>query len=230
MEMNATTSVDAVLGEVDVSLGSNRRCHAAVSYACSAFVAGLYGEAMDVRPPDRPLSDGVVALRPWTLADVPAVAEACDEEEIARWMHQIPTPYGEADAREYVRSTQAAWLAGTGAFFAVVDSASGELAGSIAIHVTDPALEHVEVGYWAAARARGRGLTTRALRLISAWAVREGAKRVQLRADVRNVASLRVAEKAGFRREGTLRAAGLNERENCRIDYAVYSILPHEVE
>jgi RimJ/RimL family protein N-acetyltransferase len=192
------------------------------------FCGGLYGGAVDVRPPDRPLTDGVVALRPWTLADIPAVAAACDEAEIARWMHQIPTPYGEADARVYIRSTQAAWLAGTGAFFAVVDSASGELAGAIAIHLTDPELENVEVGYWAAARARGRGLTTRALKLISAWAVGQGAKRVQLRADVRNVASLRVAEKAGFTREGTLRAAGLNERENRRIDYAVFSLLPNE--
>jgi RimJ/RimL family protein N-acetyltransferase len=227
--VDAAAGVDAVLGEVDVSLRSDRRCQGRRIVRMQPFCGGLYGEAVDVRPPDQPLSDGVVALRPWTLADVPAVAAACDEAEIARWMHQIPTPYGEDDAREYVRSTQAAWLAGTGAFFAVVESASGELAGAIAIHVTDPALETVEVGYWAAARARGRGLTTRALKLISAWAVAVGAKRVQLRADVRNVASLRVAEKAGFTREGTLRAAGQNERENRRIDYAVFSLLPGEV-
>jgi RimJ/RimL family protein N-acetyltransferase len=53
-----------------------------------------------------------------------------------------------------------------------------------------------------------------------------GAERVQLRGDVLNAPSLRVAEKAGFTREGTLRAAGLNGRQNRRVDYAVFSLLP----
>jgi len=179
--------------------------------------------------PDPPLSDGVVTLRPWTLADVPAIARACNEPEIARWIHQMPSPYGEHDAREYVLSTRAGWKERTGAFFAIIEVASGEPVGSIAIHVIDTVFGNVEVGYWTAAQARGRGLTTRAVRLISRWAIDEvGAARVQLRADAHNVASLRVAEKAGFLREGTLRSAAFNQRQNRRIDYAVYSLLPGE--
>jgi RimJ/RimL family protein N-acetyltransferase len=122
-----------------------------------------------------------------------------------------------------------AWNDGLGAFFAVVDCASGTVVGSIALHVLDRELASLEVGYWTAAPARGRGLTTRALMLLSAWALHEaGAERVQLRADVRNTASLRVAEKAGFTREGTLRASGFNAREGRRVDYAVFSLLPEE--
>jgi ribosomal-protein-alanine N-acetyltransferase len=95
--------------------------------------------------------------------------------------------------------------------------------------VLDRDLANLEVGYWTTASARGRGLTTRALTLLSTWALcKAGAKRVQLRADVRNTASLRVAEKAGFTREGTLRASGFNAREGRRIDYAVFSLLPEE--
>jgi RimJ/RimL family protein N-acetyltransferase len=124
-------------------------------------------------------------------------------------------------------STEAAWRDGIGAFFAVVDCAESSVVGSIALHVLDPELANVEVGYWAAAPARGRGLTTRALKLLSRWTLNEaGAQRVQLRADVLNAASLRVAEKAGFAREGTLRAAGFNGRQNRRVDYAVFSLLP----
>ena len=182
---------------------------------------------MDLRPPNPPLSDGVVSLRPWTLDDVPAIALACADPEIARWIHQLPSPYGEKDAREYVVSTEAAWHERIGAFFAVVDCAEGSPVGSIALHVLDPELANVEVGYWTAAPARGRGLTTRGLRLLSGWALDEvGAQRVQLRADVLNVASLRVAEKAGFTREGTLRASGFNDRQSRRVDYAVFSLLP----
>jgi RimJ/RimL family protein N-acetyltransferase len=88
----------------------------------------------------------------------------------------------------------------------------------------------VEVGYWTAAPARGRGLTTRALRLICRWLLEDvGAERVQLRADVENEGSLRVAEKAGFVREGVLRSSGVNPRLGRRVDYAIYSLLPGEL-
>jgi RimJ/RimL family protein N-acetyltransferase len=188
---------------------------------------GLYRASMELLPPDPPLSDGIVSLRPWTLEDVPAIAAACDDVEIARWIHQLPSPYRESDAREYVVSTESAWKAGLGVFLAVVDCASGDVVGSIALHVLDGELANVEAGYWAAAPTRGRGLTTRALALLSGWALREaGVQRVQLRADVRNTASLRVAEKAGFMREGTLRASGFNAREGRRIDYAIFSLVP----
>ena len=190
---------------------------------------GLYRGQMELRPPEPLLSDGTVSLRPWTLDDVPAIAAACDDAEIARWIHQMPSPYCESDAREYVLSTVVAWNDGLGAFFAVVECSSGDIAGSIALHVLDRDLGNLEVGYWTAAPARGRGLTTRALVLLSGWALGEvGAERVQLRADVRNTASLRVAEKAGFTREGTLRASGVNAREGRRVDYAVFSLLPGE--
>ena len=185
---------------------------------------------MELRRPERPLTDGVVTLRSWTLDDVPAIAAACADGEIARWIHQLPSPYRESDARDYVLSTEAAWHQAIGAFFAVVDFDDDSDIGSIAVHVLDPELANVEVGYWTAAPARGRGLTTRALRLLSRWALDEaGAERVQLRADVLNTASLRVAEKAGFTREGTLRASGFNNREGRRIGYAVFSLLPTDL-
>src|SRR3954447_22692452 len=106
---------------------------------------------MDVRPPDRPLSDGVVRLRPWTAEDVPAIAAACAEEEIARWMHLIPQPYTEDDARAFLAGARAAWSDGTAATFAVVEEATGALAGSIGMRVIDPEQAVAEVGYWAAA-------------------------------------------------------------------------------
>jgi hypothetical protein len=37
-----------------------------------------------------------------------AIAAACDDVEIARWIHALPSPYRESDAREYVVSTESA--------------------------------------------------------------------------------------------------------------------------
>jgi RimJ/RimL family protein N-acetyltransferase len=185
---------------------------------------------MDVRQPDPPLSDGLVTLRPWAKADARAIATACADAEIARWMPLIPQPYTEADAREYVDAAALAWRNGTGATFAIVD-AGVDPVGSIGMRVIEPENEIVEVGYWAAAQARGRGLTTRALKLISRWLLETvGAQRIQLRADVLNVPSQRVAEKAGFVREGVLRASGYNARQGRPVDFAVYSLLPGELE
>jgi RimJ/RimL family protein N-acetyltransferase len=87
-----------------------------------------------------------------------------------------------------------------------------------------------EIGYWARADARARGVTTRALVLLSRRALqRDGLARVQIRADIENHASCRVAEKAGFTREGVLRSAHWNARLGRRQDWALYSLLPTDL-
>ena len=186
---------------------------------------------MRISPPEPPLSDGVVALRPWTDGDVPAIAEACQEEEIVRWLDQVPQPYTEADAREWVAITGRSWTDGSMATFAIVDPASARLLGSIGLRFADPGQGVGEVGYWVSREARGRGVASRALRLVAAWALVDcGLARLQLRTDERNVPSQRVAEKVGFRREGVLRSIRFNARQGRRVDYVMYSLLPEELQ
>ncbi len=66
----------------------------------------------------------------------------------------------------------------------------------------------VEVGYLTAPWARGHGVMTEALSAVTGWVLGQGFARVEVRTAVGNVGSQRVAEKAGFRREGVLRRAG----------------------
>ena len=168
------------------------------------------------------LSDGIVTLRPWTEADAPAIVECIDgDEEITRWLDQIPQPYGLEHALASIRGIGESSLA-------VVDS-TGRVLGSIGVRWDEPG-DVGEVGYWLRAEARGRGVTSCALLLISRWALsRDGVGRLQLRAAVENLASRRVAEKAGFRLEGVLRSAHWNPRLERRVDWAVYSLLPGEL-
>jgi RimJ/RimL family protein N-acetyltransferase len=77
------------------------------------------------------------------------------------------------------------------------------------------------VGYWVRADARGRGIGSRALALAAEWGFAHGYRRLQLHADVENLASQRVAEKAGFRREGVLRA--WIEQNGVPRDHVMYS-------
>jgi RimJ/RimL family protein N-acetyltransferase len=138
--------------------------------------------------------DGIV-LRPFTEEDVPAVTEACQDPEVVHWI-PVPIPYTEEDARAFIASVPDTR--------AIVDAESGELLGSIGWRIVDQG--NIQIGYWVKREARGRGVATTALRLLSRWALEElGSERVQLLAEPGNHASRRVAEKAGFTAEGTLR-------------------------
>jgi RimJ/RimL family protein N-acetyltransferase len=149
--------------------------------------------------PDPPLTDGVIALRPFTEADNAAHVEICQDPDIARFT-TVPSPYGEADARAYLQRVTEGVAAGTLIVLAVVDAVDhGVLLGSIGLHAISPELGAAEVGYLLAAPARGRGYATRAVRLIVAWAFGTiGLARVELRAMAENAASRAVAARAGF--------------------------------
>jgi len=150
--------------------------------------------------PHPPLRDGVVALRGFEPADVPAVVAACQDPEIPRWT-LVPRPYGEDDARAYMRHMEAGRAAGTRLSLAVVADAadSGVLLGSIALNPIDRELRAADVGYWIAAPARGRGYATRAVVLLTGWAFGAlGLERLELRAQAANHASQAVAARAGF--------------------------------
>jgi RimJ/RimL family protein N-acetyltransferase len=149
--------------------------------------------------PDPPLTDGLIALRGFESSDVPALVEACQDPEIARWT-LVPSPYGEDDARAYVLHAAAGRAAGTRLALAIVDAADGaRLLGSVALNPIAWELGAADVGYWIAAPARGRGLAARAVEQIAGWAFATlGLERLELRAQRDNHASRSVAARAGF--------------------------------
>jgi RimJ/RimL family protein N-acetyltransferase len=167
-----------------------------------------------------------VILRPWRLEDVPAVTAACQDAEIARWLALVPQPYGEADARFYIEQCLAS--ADDRRPFAIDDASTGDLAGAIDLRISHLKTGHV--GYWVAPQARGRGVAADALVTLSRWAFDSlGLGRMELVTDPENVPSQRAAEKAGFQREGVLRAM-LPERGGGRRDGVMFSLLPGELD
>ena len=160
-----------------------------------------------------------------------ALAEACADEEIARWIDSIPHPYTERDARAFLAVSRRGWREGTLAAFAVSRTAGDDILGGIGIHVIEAEQAVAEIGYWVKREARRQGAATRAVRIASRWALEEcEAERLQLRADVRNVASQRVAERAGFTREGVLRSSRYSDRQHRRVDFVIFSLLPDELQ
>ena len=175
------------------------------------------------------LSDGVFLLRPWRLEDVPRVAQICQDPEISRWT-RVPSPYTDEHARTWIEQTVRDWDRREGeAAFAVTEATGGKVVGAIGLRLMEDYSPRGSIGYWVASEARGRGVGTAALRLVSRWGLDElGLGRVELVTDPENRASQRVAEKAGFRHEGTLR--GYMQMPNGRRDCVMFSLLAGELE
>lgn len=167
----------------------------------------MSGAAPRIVLPREPLIDGRTALRAWRDEDAPALAVACQDAEIARWT-RVPSPYTLDDARAYVQLRHETPAAGSGAPFAIVDADDPDrVLGSISLMRFAWGHARGEVGYWLAAGARGAGHATRAVSLICDWGFRNlRLERIDLMAATGNVASQRVAERAGFAREAVLRS------------------------
>lgn len=193
----------------------------------AVLLARLPGDGPPVRalPDVGELTDGVVTVRPLRPGDEEPLLDERQDRETRRWATtaRLWTPQ---DARAYIAATPAMWLAGSEARFAVLDAPTGTYAGSVGLRVTVPAFRIAEIGYCLRAGWRGRGLTARAVRLVSDWAfARAGLARLELGAAVGNIASQRVAERAGFRPEGVARL-GLPAPTGGRTDEVRYGLLP----
>jgi RimJ/RimL family protein N-acetyltransferase/nitrite reductase/ring-hydroxylating ferredoxin subunit len=181
-----------------------------------------------LEPPNPPLSDGVVTVRPFRPDDVAAVVAACQDPDIQRWIPLIPVPYTEADARRYVMMTLQAWHDGTSAEFAIVDAKTDRLLGSIGLHLGPSPRRHA-IGYWVAPESRRQGVAIRAVRLVARWGfARIHAERLALWTLPGNMASQAVAERAGFRYEGLARNWEL-DRDDCPIDAVMYAMTPEDL-
>ncbi|MFJ8297490.1 GNAT family N-acetyltransferase [Streptomyces sp. NPDC094447] len=143
-------------------------------------------------------------LRPWHADDLAELVEAHRDPAMRRWA-TAPLET-EHDGTAWLRAQEEARAAGTRFAFAVVEAPLGteprSLAGGVVLKRAEPGLPTAEVGYWTAARARGRGVAPRALEALTAWAFdtfrTEGLERLELLHQVDNTASCRVAEKSGY--------------------------------
>ena len=155
--------------------------------------------------PERLEAQGLV-LRRLQLSDRDALAAAVAEslDAIATWMPWAHPNYGSEDASTFLATVWLGWLAKTQFEFAIVAPDHGELLGVCGLN--QRAEDSMNLGYWTHTAHAGRGIATRATQRLARFGFEDvGLRRISLYHAIDNVGSQRVAEKAGFQREGRQR-------------------------
>jgi len=151
---------------------------------------------------------GTVAVRPYELEDAAALYEAARESivEVHPWMAWCHANYSIEESNAWLDLQVEAFARGTAFEFAIV-SDGGRYLGGCGINQLDRENRRANLGYWVRSTATRAGVATRAAQLVRDWAFENtDLIRLEIVAAVENLASCRVAQKAGAVREGTLRS------------------------
>ena len=164
-----------------------------------------------------------LVLRPWAFEDVGDVLAYAVDEEYGRFL-PLPRPYRDDDARKFI-ATQV--LADRNERPSLAIEYEGAVLGGIGIRISAGG-RVAEMGYSIARSHWRRGFATEAARAVVSSAFQGCTDLLKLRAmaDARNLASIRVVEKLGMRREGVLRSNRFVHGE--AIDEVWYGLLRDE--
>jgi RimJ/RimL family protein N-acetyltransferase len=143
------------------------------------------------------------------------------DELVARWLNMPATP-GDRDFDSLLRVARNGRASGERIDYAVTEAGVDVSVG--AVIASRRHRDNYEVAYLASEEGRGRGLMTRAVRLLCEWLLDEGVGRIELRTHPENGPSQQLAERAGFQREGLERKSIWLHDE--RVDAIVWSLLP----
>jgi ribosomal-protein-alanine N-acetyltransferase len=148
---------------------------------------------------------GEYVIRDWGRKDARSIAKYANNRDIAMWLRDgFPCPYTLGDAEAFLSAVSRQNLR-TAFAIATADEAIGGIGLEFG---RDVHRFTAELGYWLGEPFWGRGIMTQAVRHVTAWAF-ENLELYRVYATVfeGNAASARVLEKAGYTREGCLRAS-----------------------
>lgn len=172
-------------------------------------------------PTEAPRS-GPVRLRPFQDRDVPMVRDLATDAYVPL-IGSLPPAADDEQARAWVARQHGRLEAGTGFSFCVADLVADRALGAAGLTLVGPA--RASAGYATAPAERGRGVAGHALTALTsfAWAHLPSLRRVELYVEPWNSASLAVAHRAGYEREGLLRSH--QEIGGRRVDMVLLAAL-----
>jgi RimJ/RimL family protein N-acetyltransferase len=179
-------------------------------------------------PKNRPtLETERLFLRPFELSDASRVQLLAGDRAIAATTKNIPHPYEDGMAEQWIGAHQERFERGQEAVFAIVLKDGSDLIGAIGLNL-NLKQENAELGYWIGKAYWGCGYCTEAGHVVLRYAFDElHLHRVHARHLGHNPASGRVMQKLGMRHEG-------RQREHVKkwdefYDVEAYGILCSEL-
>jgi RimJ/RimL family protein N-acetyltransferase len=176
------------------------------------------------------LTNGSLLLRPLKLTDSKAVYKAVREsiEDIAPWMPWCHEKYAIGDSEKWIEHTIEAWSNGAEYDFTIIDKKDGTLLGGCGLNNIDNNNRIANLGYWVRSSRKGGGIASSVVGLLARFAFEElKLNRVEIITALGNMASQRVAIKAGATKEGILRKR-IVVRDKT-YDGIMYSLIPEDI-
>ena len=174
-----------------------------------------------------PIETSRLRLRPFAPGDLGALYAVQSHEDVHRWLYSEPRSEDEVRATIMRRIARGRDAPETGIALVVELAATGEFLGDVSLTVEPPAQRQGEIGFVFHPEHQGRGYATEASAALLALAFDTyDLHRVYGRLEARNLASARVLEKLGMRKEGHL-----IENEWVKGEWqseAVYALLARE--
>ena len=159
-------------------------------------------------------------LRPYLLADASDVQRLAGDRKVADTTLNIPHPYEDGMAEQWISSLETSWKSRSGITYAITLADSQQLIGTVSLSKINGS--EAELGYWIGADFWGNGFCTEAsTELLRVCPSKFGIHQVRAVHLARNPASGKVLQKLGFRyvdkdqmpdRDGKLSEIGVHER------------------
>lgn len=151
------------------------------------------------------LETGRLILRPFTLADTPEVQRLAGDRDIASTTMNIPHPYEDGMAEQWIAAYQERFDRGEQVRFAISHRKHGYLIGAIDL-IMNREFDRGEIGYWIGKPYWKQGYCTEAARAVLRYGFETlRLNRIYATHFTRNPASGRVMQKIGMKHEGHLR-------------------------
>ncbi len=171
--------------------------------------------------------DDEIVLRPFQMHHAETLFAVVDKHRshLRRWLPWVDTTLDVSDEEAFIRMNLDQYARSDGISMGVWYQ--GQLAGSVGFHYWNYANRSTELGYWLTPEHTGKGIMTRAVRAMTAYAFDKLAlNRVVIRCAVENQESCAIPQRLGFALEGTHR----DEQwlYNRYVDLQVYGMLAHD--
>lgn len=154
------------------------------------------------------LSGKLIKLRTHKQSDVDDICKNIRDKEIQKYTLKIPFPYLKSHAVDFIKQTVKNRKLKIACEFAITEIDEDIVIGGISLMNIDSKNKNAELGYWLGKKYRNKGYISEAIRLILKFAFNElKLNKIYAQLWEKNLASIKVLKKNGFKKEGLLREA-----------------------